>query len=103
MGGSSLGQMSFSICSCSLSEKAVEERELEGDHFVIACQLARDSSSVVSSYALIDNGATDFAFMDEDFACRHQFPLIPLKKPRTREVIDGRPIASDMIIHLVRA
>ena len=86
-----------------MSEKAVEERELEGDHLVVACQLARDSSSVVSSYALIDNSATGFASMDEDFARRHQFPLIPLKKPRTLEVIDGRPIASGMITHLVRA
>ena len=60
----------------------MEERELEGNHLVIACQLAHDSSSVVSSHALINNGATGFAFMDEDFACRHQFPLIPLKKPR---------------------
>ena len=76
---------------------------MEGDHLVVACQLARDSSSVVSSHALIDNGTTGFAFMDEDFARCHQFPLIPLKKPRTVEVIDGRPIASGMITHLVHA
>ena len=76
---------------------------MEGDHLVVACQLARDPLSVVASYALINNGATGFAFMDEDFARRHQFPLIPLKQPRTLEVIDGRPIASRMITHLVRA
>ena len=81
----------------------MEERELEGDHLVVACQLARDSLSAISSHALIDNGATGFAFMDEDFARRHQFPLIPLKKPRALEVIDGRPIASGMITHLIRA
>ena len=74
---------------------------MEGDHLVVACQLARDSSPAISSHALIDNGATGFAFMDEDFARRHQFPLIPLKKPRTLEVIDGRPIVSGMITHLV--
>ena len=87
-GGNSLVQKSLSIGSCSLSEKAasVEERELEGDNLVVACQVARDSSSVVSSYVLIDNGAAGFAFMDEDFARRHQFPLIPLKQPRTLEV-----------------
>ena len=72
---------------------------MEGDHLVVTCQLARDPLSVVSSYALIDNGATGFAFMDEDFARRHQFPLIPLKQPRTLEVIDGRPIASGMFTH----
>ena len=41
--------------------------------------------------------------MDEEFARRYQFPLIPLKKPSTLEVIDGRRIASGMITHLVRA
>jgi len=87
-----------------LSEKAVEEKELEGDHLVVACQLACDSSkSAIPSHALIDNGATGFAFMDEDFAHRHHFPLIPLKTPRTMEVLDGRPVASGMITHLVHA
>ena len=93
----------LTIGSCALSEKAVEERKLEGDHLVVACQLARDSSSAISSHALIDNSATGFAFMDKDFARCHQFPLIPLKTPRALEVIDGRPIASGMITHLVRA
>ena len=69
----------------------------------MACQLARDTSSVISSHALIDNGATGFTFMDEDFARRHQFSLIPLKIPSRLEVIDGRPIASGMITHLARA
>ena len=81
----------------------MEDRELDGDHLVVACQLARDSSSAISLHALIDNGATGLAFMDEDFASCHQFPLIPLKKPRTLEVIDGRPIASGMITHLLHA
>ena len=76
---------------------------MEGDHLVVACQLPRDPSSVVSSNALIDNGPTGFAFMDEDFARHHQFPLIPLKQPRTLEVIDGRPNASGMITHLICA
>ena len=41
--------------------------------------------------------------MDEGFAHRHHFPLIPLKKPRTLEVIDGRPVASGLVTHQVRA
>ena len=92
----------LTIGSCALSVKAVEERKLEGDHLVVACQLARDSSSAISLHSLIDNGTTGFAFMDVDFARHHQFPLIPLKTPRALEVIDGRPIASGMITHLVR-
>ena len=41
--------------------------------------------------------------MDEDFARCHQFPVIPLQKPRALEVIDGKPIASGMITHPIRA
>ena len=74
---------SLTIGSCALSDKAVEERELEGDHLVVACQLASDASKVITTHALIDNGATCFAFMDEDFARHHHFPLISLKKPHT--------------------
>ena len=81
----------------------MEERKLEGDHLVVASQLARDSSSAMSSHALIDNGATSFAFLDEDFACHQRFPLILLKIPHALEVIDGSPIASGMITHLVHA
>ena len=92
----------LTIGSCALSEKVLEERELEGDYLVVACQLTHDSSTI-SSHALIDNGASGFAFMDEDFARRHQIPLIPLKTPHPQEVIDRRPIASGMITHLVRA
>ena len=81
----------------------MEERELEGNHLVVACQLTHDSSSAISSHAPINNGATGFAFMDEDFPRCHQFPLIPLKKPHAIAVIDERPIVSGMITHLVSA
>ena len=107
-GNNSLGQTNkesknpLTIDSCALSEKAVEVRELEGDDLVVTCQLARDSSSAITSHTLIDYGATGFVFMDQDFARRHQCPLIPLKKPCALEVIDGRPIASCMITHLAR-
>ena len=65
-------------------------------------QLASEAPEAILSHAFINNGATGFAFMDEEPArCLH-FPLIPLQKPRILKVIDGRPIASGMITHLVR-
>src|SRR5436853_3938933 len=97
------GERTLSIGSCSLSEKAVEERHLEGDHLVASCQLTRDSSRVIPSHALLDDSATGYAFMYENFARRHNFPLIPLKKPRDLEVIDGRPVVSGAITHLAHA
>ena len=68
--------------SCTvLSDRPAEEEHLEGEHLVVACQLSRDSSNVIPCFTLLDDGATGFAFMDEAFAHRHQFQLVPLKKP----------------------
>ena len=91
------------MSSAALSDRPVEEEHLEGEHLVVACQLSRDSSHVIPYFALLDDGATGFAFMDEAFAHRHQFPLSPLKEPRDLEVIDGRPVVSGQITHIVRA
>ena len=91
------------MSSAALSDRPVEEEHLEGEHLVVACQLSRNSSNAIPCFTLLDDGATGFAFMDEAFAHRHQFPLIPLKKPRDLEVIDGRPVVSGQITHIVRA
>ena len=76
------------MSSTALIDRPVEEDHLEGEHLVVACQLSRDSSNLIRCFSHLDNGATGFAFMDEAFAHRHQFPLIPLKTPRDLEVID---------------
>lgn len=38
--------------SSSLSDKAVEERLMEGNDLVVACQLAGDSFAMISSHAV---------------------------------------------------
>ena len=91
------------MSSAALSDNPVEEGHLEGEHLIVACQLACDSSNVIPCFTLLDNGATGFAYMDEAFARRHQYPLIPLKKPRDLEIIDGWPVVSGKITHIVRA
>ena len=49
--------------------------------------------------ATVDCRATGFAFIDEEFAHDHNFPLFKLKKPHYLEVIDGRPIESGLITY----
>jgi hypothetical protein len=71
---------------------------MEGKHLVILCNIAFGDQTV-ASHALIDCGATGVAFVDEDFTRHHRLPLIPLKRPRALEVIDGRPISSGDITH----
>ena len=76
---------------------------MEGEHLVVAYQLSHDYSKVIPCFTHLDDGVTGFALMDEAFTHRHQFPLIPLKKLRDLEVMDGRPIVSGQITHISHA
>jgi len=74
---------------------------MEGKHLVIICSLTINDQ-VIQTHALIDCGATRFAFMDQDFARPHKVPLQELKENRQVDVIDGRTIESGDITHLAK-
>ena len=74
---------------------------MEGNHLVISCNLI-DGINRIRTHALVDCGATGYAFIDESFTRHHNLPLFPLKTPRSLEVIDGRPIESGDITHMTR-
>jgi transposase InsO family protein len=74
---------------------------MDGNHLVVTCSLS-DSDNKIQTHALIDCGATGFAFIDEEFARQHHFPQYALRVPRALEVIDGRPILSGDITHIVK-
>ena len=88
------------ISSCSLQSN-IKEELLDGNHIVISTQI-QDKCSLISTHALVDCGATGFAFIDKEFVCDHNFPLFKLKKPHCLEVIDGRPIESGLITHMTK-
>jgi len=71
---------------------------MEGKHLVVLCNISFGNRTV-ANHALIDCGATEIAFVDEDFARHHQLPLTPLRYPRSLEVIDGCLISSGDITH----
>jgi hypothetical protein len=75
------------------------EDKLDGDHFVASCKIVNNKIPI-QTHALIDTGCSGFAFIDETFARHNNLPFLPLKSPRTLEVIDGRPISSGQITHL---
>jgi predicted aspartyl protease len=52
------------------------------------CTLSLNGKEI-PTHALIDCGATGYAFIDQDFAHYHKLPLCPLKTPHALEVIDG--------------
>ena len=69
---------------------------------VVSCTLSYNETSI-KTHALIDTGATGYAFMDKDFVSAHNIPTLELKKPRTIEVIDGRTISSGKVTHLAHS
>ena len=84
----------------SFSDEGMSEENMDGSHLAITCQITCERP--ILTHALIDNGATGYAFIDHDFTCHHHLPQLPLKKPRRLEVIDGRPVSSGKITHYVK-
>ena len=74
---------------------------MDENHIVISTQI-QDESSLISTYALVDCEAMGFAFIDEEFARDHNFPLFKLKKPCCLELIDRRLIESGLITHMTK-
>jgi len=87
----------------SLSGLSLDDMEhrVEANHLVIACTIV-DNHNEIRSHALIDSGATGYAFIDKAFAERHKFPFFELKEPRPLTVIDGRPVSSGAITHITK-
>jgi predicted aspartyl protease len=85
-----------------VNEAAIEERGMDGKHLVVTCALSLNNCKI-PTHALIDCGATGYAFIDKDFAELHQLPLYPLETPRALEVIDRWKISSGDITHLDKA
>ena len=75
---------------------------MDGGHIVVSVKLDDKSNKCFSSYALVDCGATGYAFVDEEFACDHNLLLYKLKTLRSLEVMHGRPIELGLITHLTR-
>ena len=79
----------------------VDQHEMEEHHMIVTCTL-QDNTKVLSTYALIDCRATGYAFIDEEFARRNNFPLFKLVTPRSLVIIDSRPVESGAITHITK-
>jgi len=81
--------------------RGVEECELEVQHLFVAA-MHRNSGHSIQTSTIFDTGVMGFAFIDENFVCQHKFPHYNLNPPRDLEVIDGRPIESSQITHIIK-
>jgi hypothetical protein len=66
----------------------IKEGSIDGNHLVMTCTLSLNTKAI-PTYALINCGATGYAFIDQDFANYHKLPLCPLKIPHALQVING--------------
>ncbi len=53
-----------------------------------------NNRKVVQSYTMIESGETGFAFMDEEFAARHDLSHTLLQQKYELEVFDGQTALS---------
>ena len=78
-GGHSLGKDqpsstgNLEVSAVRLTEVELTEDQLDGKHIVISCSLSFVDIRV-QTHALIDCGATGYAFVDEKFARKYQIP-----------------------------
>ena len=79
---------------------AAAELQLDGNHIVVKCSLRRHNPIIET--ALCDTGATGYAFIDENFPRQHNLQKYKLPTSRPVNEIDGRPIASRDVTHMVK-
>jgi hypothetical protein len=91
----------FILSESALRDMGIEEGSMDGKHLVVTCTLS-DCENKIPTKSLIDCEATRFSFIGENFVRQHNLPMFKLRVPRTLEVIDGRPIFSREITHIVK-
>src|SRR5437660_10165173 len=80
-----------------LNKKALKE----GDHLVVLYILI-DNKNEIPSHAIINNSATVYAFIDEDYARCKNLSLYKLKEPRRLKVFNETLTTSDDITHITK-
>ena len=78
---------------------SIDESSLEGEHTVLPCRIL-NGQKYIDTYAMLDSGASGYAFIDSTFAHTHSLPLTMLQYPRRLDVVDGRAVSSGSITHV---
>ena len=97
-----MGRLTSSLSVSRVSVlPVVEEDAIEVSHLVVT-YILKDRNFQLPTHALVDCGATGYAFIDEDFAHHNNLPLYHLKTPRSLEIIDGMTIESGDVSHMTK-
>src|SRR5215213_2925933 len=85
----------------SISSIALLNEIPKREHLIVSCTID-DQNNKIRSHSLIDNDATDYAFVNKNFVRCHNFPMYKLKVSRALEIIDDRLIESEDITHMTK-
>ena len=80
-----------------LDKKVLKEK----DHLVVLYTLV-DNKNEILFYAIINNSATRYAFIDEDYIRCKNLPLYKLEEFRELKVFDERLTKSEDITHVTK-
>lgn len=70
-------------------------------HLVVSCIL-RQAQSRIPALALIDSGASAYAFIGKSFTQQNNLPLHPLTYPHHLQDFDGQPALTGNITHVAK-
>ena len=79
-----------------LETTQLDDEVLPKDHLAIPCVLSF-ANTQISSEILLDTGATS-NFIDQNYCIQNEIPLVTKESPSKIETIDGRPLASGLVI-----
>lgn len=96
MAGSVKRHLQSQVADIKISAISLTATEIDDEHLILKIKLSTPYGSV-HTYALIDCGATSYAFIDPDFVKTHRLSTTPLKQRYSLTVVDGRPAASGLI------
>lgn len=74
---------------------------MDRKHLAISCTKGFKNVSL-TTFSLLDTGATGGAFVDKNYTRLHSLPLEPLQSLRIIKVIDGHPIHSRAVTPIAR-
>lgn len=74
---------------------------MDENQLIVVCFISENIKSVVLTYALIDTGASGYAFIDEDLVCRYLLKIKNSRTAREFDLSDGRPIELGKVLKKV--
>ena len=80
-----------------LNEKALKKKD-----YLVILYILVDNKNKIPSYAIINNSATTYAFIDENYARCKNLSLYKLKKPCRLKIFDEILTTSSDITHVTK-